>query len=80
MICSLKLNFEPVVIPSSATNETHFVVISLTRNTCEPLFAMIINLNLPGLNSSGFCTIHSYTFYISCVRLVNVLSKFIPQE
>ena len=64
MICSLKLNFEPVVISSSATDETHFVVISLTRNTCEPLFAMIINLNLPGLNSSNNPFI--YVLHILC--------------
>ena len=80
MICSLKLNFEPIVIPWKVTDETDFVVVSPTCNMCEPLFPMIINWNLSGFAFIEFCTNHSHTFYISCVRLVNVSSKLIPQE
>ena len=78
LTCSLKLNFEPAVILSSVTVENNFAVLSPTCNIREPLFPMILNWNLSGFAFFEFCTNHSYTSYISCIRLVNVLST--PQE
>ena len=49
LMCSLKFNFESIVLPISVTDETDFVVMSPICN-------------------------------VSCIRLVNMLSKFKPQE
>ena len=38
LICSLKFNFESIVIPSNVRDETNFVVISLICNVCESVF------------------------------------------
>ena len=43
LICSLKFNFELIVILSSATDEADFMVILLICNLCEPVFPRVIN-------------------------------------
>ena len=80
LISSLKSNFESIVIPSSVTDETDFVVISPVSNVCKPAFPRIINWKFSGCAFIELYTNHSYTFHVSCIRLVNMLSKFIPQE
>ena len=45
-LCSLKVNFESIIIPSSVTDEADFMVISPICNVCEPVFPRIINWNL----------------------------------
>ena len=42
-VCSLKFNFELIVIPSSVTDETDFMVISPICNVREPVIPRIIN-------------------------------------
>ena len=68
------------VISSSVTDEIDLVVISQICNACEPLFSRIMNWNLSGFAFIELYTNHSYTFYIPCIRLVNMISTFIPQE
>ena len=41
--CSLKFNFESIVLPIRVTDETDFVAISPICNVCEPVFPRIIN-------------------------------------
>ena len=78
--CSLKFNYESIVIPSSVTDEANFMVIKRIFNVCEPVFPRIINWNLSGFGFNELNRNHSYTFYIPCIRLVNMLSKFVPQK
>ena len=75
-----KVHFESITIPSSVTDETDFMVILPIYNLYESAFPRIINRNLSGFAFIGVYTDHSYTFYVFCVRVVNVSSKFIPQE
>ena len=79
-IWPLKFNFESIVIPSSVTDETDFMVISPIGNVSEPVFPRIINWNLSGFAFHEFYKNYSYTFYVSCLNLVNMLSEFLPQE
>ena len=80
MVSSLQFNFESIVIPSSVADETDFVVISPICNACKPVFPRIINQNYSGCAFIELYTNHSYMFHVSCISLVNMLSKFIPQE
>ena len=75
-----KAQFGSIVMPSIVRDETDFKVISPICNVCESVFPRIINWNLSGFGFLELYTNHSHTFYISCIRLVNMLSKFIPQE
>ena len=80
LICSLKFNFESIVIPSSVTDKTDFVVISPICSVCKPVFPRIMNWKFSEFAFIELFTNHSYTFYVSCIRLLNMLSKFIPRE
>ena len=42
-ICSLKLRFKSIVIPSDVTDEVDFIVISLVCYVCKAVFPWIIN-------------------------------------
>ena len=78
--CSLKFSYESIAIPSSVTDEANFMVTLPICNECEPVFPRIINLSLSGFVFIELYTNHSYTFFISCIRLENILFKLIPQE
>ena len=81
MVCFfIKLSICSSSIPSSATDETDFVVISLICNICEPVFLQIINQTFSGFAFIELFINHPYTFCVSFIRLVNMLSKFIPQD
>ena len=54
--------------------------ISPICNVCESVFPRIINWNLSGFALTELYTNHPYTFYAFCIRLLNMLPKFIPQE
>ena len=73
---------QSIVIPRSVTDETNFVVISLIWiwNACEPVFPMILNWKCSWFAFIELYANHSCSFYVSGVRLMNMLSKFIPQE
>ena len=73
-------NFESIVIPSSVKDEANFMVISTIFTAGEPAFRRIINRNLSRFVFIELYRNHSYMFFISCIRLENMLSKFIPQE
>ena len=77
---SLKFNFESIVIQSSVLDETDFVVISPICNVCNPVFPKIVNRKFSASAFAELYTNHSYTFHVSCIRLVNMLYKFIQQE
>ena len=50
LICSLKFNFESIVIPSSITDETDFAFISPICNVYERILPRITNQDLLSLN------------------------------
>ena len=77
MISSLKFYFESIVIPSTVTDETDFVVILPICNACKPVFPTVTNWKFSGCALIELYTNHLYTFYVSCIRLVNILSTFI---
>ena len=61
--CSLKFNYESIVIPSSVTDEANFMVIKRIFNVCEPVFPRIINWNLSGFAFIEWYPDHSYTSF-----------------
>ena len=70
LICSLKFNLESIVILRILTDEMDFVNVLVISNVCESGFPRIINLDLSGFAFIDWYTSHSYTFYVSFIRLV----------
>ena len=66
-IYSLKFNFESIVISSSVTEETDFMVILQICNVSEPAFPRIINWNLSGFTLSELYTkLFIYILVVLC--------------
>ena len=76
----VKFNFESIVTPRSVTDKTDFVVVSPIFSVYKPTFPRIMNGKFSEFAFIELIANHSYTFYVSCIRLVNMLSKFTPQE
>ena len=59
-----------IVEPNRVTDGTDFVVLSPICTVREPVFHRIINWTLSGFAFIKLYENHSYTFYISCIKLV----------